>query len=220
MHNTADSPKLMGMRQRLATELAGKGIVDQAVLDAMRKVLRHAFVDSALAEKAYEDIPVPIGNDQTISQPFTVAYMTALLQLRPGHKVLEIGTGSGYQAAVLAQMGARVYSIERHRALLLQAKKTLHALGYDSVALKCSDGTLGWPAHAPYHSIIVTAGGPQVPEALPAQLAVGGRMVIPVGDREHQRMVLLTRTSVTDFESKEVNGFRFVPLIGEQGWAS
>ncbi len=212
-----DSPKLRGMRERLAVELREAGITDSHVLAAIAKVRRHAFVESAFADKAYQDIPLPIGVGQTISQPYTVAYMTALLGIQRGYKILEIGTGSGYQAAILAELCAEVYSIERQRDLVTPAKAVLQALGY-TVRLKVGDGTLGWPMHAPYQGIIVTAGGPSVPEALQQQLAIGGKLVIPVGDRESQRLVCVTRTGAETFDTKTYHDFRFVPLIGQQGW--
>jgi protein-L-isoaspartate(D-aspartate) O-methyltransferase len=215
-----DTPKMRGLRQRLVTDLAAKGITDAGVLAAVGQVLRHAFVESAFAEKAYDDIPLPIGHQQTISQPYTVAFMTSLLHVRRGDRVLEIGTGSGYQAAILAQMGVQVYSIERHRALLLHAKAVLVKLGYTNVFLRVGDGTLGWPSHAPYNGIIVTAGGPSVPKALAGQLAVGGRLVVPVGNRTSQALYCVTRTSETHFDEKRYTDFRFVPLIGEQGWSA
>lgn len=212
-----DSPKLRGFRQRLVDLLARKGIRDQRVLDAIQQVPRHFFIESALAEKAYEDIPLPIGHDQTISQPYTVAFMTAQLHLPAGAKVLEIGTGSGYQCAILMALGYEVYSIERHRPLTLHAKHVLDHLGMQPL-LKVGDGTLGWPTYAPFDGIIVTAGGPSVPEALREQLAIGGKLVIPVGDREGQRLTIVSRTGPDAWHSHQLDGFRFVPLVGEQGW--
>ncbi len=221
MRRTDDPPKLRGLRARLVQEVASKGIHDRAVLEALGRVRRHAFVESALAEKAYLDIPLPIGHEQTISQPFTVAFMTQLLAVHPGDRVLEVGTGSGYQAAVLCDMGCTVYSIERHRPLLLEAKATLHALGYRP-QLKVGDGTMGWPAHGPYQAIVVTAGGPSVPPALLEQLAVNGRLVIPVGAADQQRLVVVRRLAEGSgpgaLEQVEFADFRFVPLIGAQGW--
>jgi protein-L-isoaspartate(D-aspartate) O-methyltransferase len=212
-----DTPKLRGLRERLVLDLQQKGIHDRAVLNAMQHVLRHAFVESAFVEKAYLDIPLPIGEDQTISQPFTVAFMTQMLALHAGDRVLEVGTGSGYQASILYAMGCQVYSIERHRPLLQEAKVTLRKLGYYP-QLKVGDGTLGWGAHGPYRGIVVTAGGPSVPKPLLAQLAVGGRLVIPVGDREQQRLLVVRRLNPEDYETVEFADFKFVPLIGEAGW--
>lgn len=212
-----DTFKLQGLRQKLVRQLQEKGIADPAVLAAVGQVPRHAFVESAFAEKAYLDIPLPIGEDQTISQPYTVAYMTEALQVRPGDRVLEIGTGSGYQAAILAAMGCKVFSVERIRSLSQRAKKVLQALGYH-IYLKVGDGTLGWPLHGPYQGIIVTAGGPSVPEKLLTQLAVGGRMIIPVGNRESQQMLEIRRLTEDEFQKIAHPKFRFVPLIGAQGW--
>jgi protein-L-isoaspartate(D-aspartate) O-methyltransferase len=215
-----DTPKLRGLRERLVLDLHQKGIHDREVLQAMKHVLRHAFVESAFVEKAYLDIPLPIGEEQTISQPFTVAFMTQLLALHTGDRVLEVGTGSGYQASILCEMGCEVYSIERHRALLQEAKLTLRQLGYYP-QLKVGDGTLGWPVHGPYRGIVVTAGGPSVPKPLLAQLAVGGRLVIPVGDRDQQQLLVVRRLDTDDseqYETVEFADFKFVPLIGEAGW--
>lgn len=212
-----DTPKLRGLRERLVLDLQQKGIHDRAVLDAMTHVLRHAFVESAFVEKAYLDIPLPIGEDQTISQPFTVAFMTQLLALHAGDRVLEVGTGSGYQASILCAMGCQVFSIERHRPLLQEAKVTLRKLGYYP-QLKVGDGTLGWAAHGPYRGIVVTAGGPSVPKPLLSQLAVGGRLVIPVGDREQQRLLVVRCLDPENYETVEFADFKFVPLIGEAGW--
>lgn len=209
--------KLKGLRKRLVDLLREKGIGDQRVLDALMAVKRHAFIESAFAEKAYQDIPLPIGDGQTISQPYTVAYMTQALQLQPGHRVLEIGTGSGYQAAILAEMGAVVFSIERQEMLFKRTKQLLAELGYEA-HLKLGDGTRGWAKYAPYDGIIVTAGGPSVPPSLQKQLAVGGRMLIPVGDRESQKLLEVTRTSERHYTTHEHADFRFVPLIGEEGW--
>lgn len=221
MRRSEDTPKLRGLRERLVAELEGKGIRDRAVLQALGAVRRHAFVESAFAEKAYLDIPLPIGHEQTISQPFTVAFMSQLLAVHPGERVLEVGTGSGYQAAILCAMGCTVYSIERHRPLLLEAKATLHALGHRP-HLKVGDGTLGWRAHAPYRGIVVTAGGPSVPPALLEQLAVNGRLVMPVGGSEQQQLLVVRRLGegmgADAFEQVAFADFKFVPLIGAQGW--
>ena len=197
--------------------LKRKGISDGLVLDAISKVPRHRFVESSLAHRAYEDVALPIGNKQTISQPYTVAFMTQSLHVSSGQKVLEIGTGSGYQAAVLKQMGVIVFSIERHQDLLEKARHTLELLGY-GIAVKCGDGTLGWSQYGPYDGIICTAGSPGVPPSLLKQLKVGARLVIPVGDGEGQSLRIVRRDGEDDFTTEEIAGFKFVPLIGRDGW--
>jgi protein-L-isoaspartate(D-aspartate) O-methyltransferase len=216
-YSIKDTPQLRGFRERLVAQLQQKGIRDERLLAAMQRVLRHAFIESALAKKAYEDIPLPIGEGQTISQPYTVAYMTELLAIQPRERVLEVGTGSGYQAAILAEMGAQVFTVERHRPLYVRTNQLLKALGY-SIHTRCGDGTLGWASMAPFDAIIVTAGGPQIPESLRKQLAIGGRMVIPVGSRDQQQMHYIRRLGETDFETHLLDGFRFVPLVGNEGW--
>ena len=219
-YNYEDTPKLQGLRRKLVEKVRKKGIRNERVLRAMRTVPRHALVEGAFAERAYDDIPLPIGAEQTISQPYTVAYMTSKLDPKPGEKVLEIGTGSGYQAAILAELGCEVYTIERHRRLHQLAGELLAVMGYsERIHLKCADGTYGWPAHAPYDGIIVTAGGPDIPEMLPEQLKLGGKLVIPVGERDTQTMVVLTRVTGDEYEERRLHGFRFVPLIGDHGWA-
>ncbi|MEO1022344.1 MAG: protein-L-isoaspartate(D-aspartate) O-methyltransferase [Bacteroidota bacterium] len=204
-------------RTRLVEELKEKGIKDERVLQAIGSIPRHHLVDTALQSKAYHDTALPIGMGQTISQPYTVAAQTELLALKPGEKVLEIGTGSAYQCMVLCELKADVYSVERHNELYHRAKKTLLEHGYKAM-LKCGDGTLGWSTYAPYDGIVVTAGAPVVPEDLMRQLSVNGRLVIPVGDNEKQLMLRITRTSESDFEQEEFSNFKFVPLIGEKGW--
>lgn len=206
-------------RQQLIEELQSRGIRDKQVLKAMAEVPRHHFVDSALWNRAYEDSALPIEMGQTISQPYTVARQTELLSVEPGDKILEIGTGSGYQAAVLCAMGAHVYSIERHQTLYERSRVILQELGYKTT-LKCGDGTLGWSAYAPYAGIVVTAGAPVVPEMLKAQLDLGGRLVVPVGDEEKQAMFRITRHGEDHFEEERFSIFKFVPLIGKQGWKS
>lgn len=207
-------------RARLVEELRKKGIHDERVLEAIGTVPRHLFVEKALRHRAYEDEALPIGLQQTISQPFTVAYQTMLLDPQKGDRILEIGTGSGYQAAILATMGARVYSIERHEPLYRRAKKLLNDLGY-RVTTKLGDGTLGWPAFAPFDKILVTAGAVGIPEAILEQLRIpdddapGGVLVIPIGDESGQVMKKITRTGPDSFLHEESKTFRFVPLIGE-----
>ena len=209
-------------RAELVEELRERGITHEGVLEALGRVPRHRFVDAALRSRAYRDEALPIGLKQTISQPFTVAYQTMLLDPRPDERILEIGTGSGYQAAVLCEMGARVFSIERHRALLERTQAILDALGY-RVVTRHGDGSLGWPAFAPYDGIIVTAGAIDLPRPLLEQLRLpedgrpGGRLVIPVGDREGQTMNRITRLGPDDFEREETHTFRFVPLVSEGG---
>lgn len=204
-------------RNALVEELRDKGIKDEAILEAIGKIPRHKFVDSALWNRAYEDSALPIEMGQTISQPFTVASQTELMKVQRGDKVLEIGTGSGYQCAVLCELGAKVYSVERHRELTERARTILHELGYRAM-FKCGDGSLGWSAYAPYDAIVVTAGAPVVPEELREQLAVGGRLVIPVGDEERQLMMRIIRTGEDEFEQENFSHYKFVPLIGKQGW--
>lgn len=203
-------------RQELIEILKGKGITDENVLDAMGKVERHLFVDPMFINRAYEDNALPIGSEQTISQPYTVAFMTQALKPRKGMKVLEIGTGSGYQAAVLATIGCRVFTIERILSLLINARKMFDKLHLKIVS-KGGDGTIGWSEHAPYEGIIVTAGAPTIPEPLVNQLAEGGRIVIPVGDREMQRLVIGTKIK-GELLKEVVDGFKFVPLIGKNAW--
>ena len=194
-----------------------KGIKDQRVLQAIHAIPRHLFVDTAFENRAYEDSALPIGKGQTISQPYTVAAQTELLEVEKGDKILEIGTGSGYQAAVLCELGADVYSVERHEKLYRSAKEILQELGYRP-NLKLGDGTLGWSAYAPYDAIVVTAGAPVVPEDLKHQLKIGGRLVVPVGDQKSQVMYRITRTGEDEFREERLNHFKFVPLIGEKGW--
>ena len=200
------------MRKRLVDDLRKRGIQDEAVLAAMNAIPRHFFLDKAFEEHAYEDKPFPIGNEQTISQPFTVAYMTALLGVKKGDRILEIGTGSGYQAAILAAMGARVFTVERQEALYLHAKELLKDIGITSVRCFFRDGTRGLAEYAPYQGIIVTAGAPVVPEPLKEQLAVGGILVIPVGE-DVQYMYQITRLSGTEFKEEILDAFRFVPFL-------
>jgi protein-L-isoaspartate(D-aspartate) O-methyltransferase len=207
-------------RERMvATQIEARGITDPLVLDAMRTVPRERFVPAALGESAYDDGPLPIGSGQTISQPYIVAVMARAAGLKPGASVLEIGTGSGYSAAVLSRIAAEVYTVERVGALADAARARLVELGYGNVHVREGDGTLGWPAHAPYDAIVVTAGGPRVPGTLLHQLAVGGRLVMPVGPgARHQRLVRVTRTDVHEYQYENLEEVAFVPLIGAEGW--
>lgn len=199
-------------------QLSGRGITDEHVLRAMGAVPREAFVPEELAGRAYEDSPLPIGEGQTISQPFVVAAMVAAAGVRPGDRVLEVGAGSGYAAAVLHAITDEVYAIERQEGLGNAAIERLAALGYDGVRLRIGDGTTGWPEAAPFDAILVAAGAPVVPPALVDQLAVGGRLVIPVGPRTDQSLRVVTRTDPDTVEERDAFPVRFVPLIGTQGW--
>ena len=199
-------------------QLAARGIADPAVLDAMRRVPREQFVPEALRREAYADAPLPIEAGQTISQPYIVALMAEAARLMPTDKVLEVGAGSGYATAVLSLLVAKVFAIERHQTLADSARERLQRLGYRNVELRCGDGSAGWPEAAPFDAILVAAGGPAVPQALRAQLALHGRLVMPVGTSLHQRLVKVTRTGETDWREEDLGGVTFVPLIGEQGW--
>jgi len=198
-------------------QIVARGVTDPRVLAAMARVPRAAFVPEVSQEKAYEDRPLPIGCEQTISQPYMVAHMTELLRLTPTSRVLEIGTGSGYQTAVLAALAGRVVSVERHAALSDRAGTQLAALGYQNVALYTGDGSAGLPAEGPYDAILVTAGAPALPEALVGQLAEGGRLVCPVGPRKQQELLVITRRGST-FERETGTRCMFVPLVGTSGW--
>ncbi|GMW00153.1 MAG: protein-L-isoaspartate O-methyltransferase [Candidatus Hydrogenedentota bacterium] len=205
-------------RDMVASQLENRGISDPHVLNAMRTVPRHLFVPESAQSRAYEDKPVEIGEGQTISQPYMVAMMTELLE--PGHtdRMLEIGTGSGYQSAILSVLCAEVHTVERKVELAEQAQKRLVALGYDNVCVHVGDGTLGWPELAPFDGIIVTAGGPRIPKSLKVQLAEGGCLVCPVGPRDGQRLIRMVRRGDT-YITEDIIGCVFVPLIGEEGWA-
>lgn len=205
-------------RARMVKEqVERRGISDVRVLEAMRKVPRHLFVDPVLARRAYEDCPLPIAEGQTISQPYMVAVMTAALCLQGGERVLEIGTGSGYQAAVLAELAGQVYSIERIPALADRAQRTLGRLGYDNVTIRVGDGSAGWPEAAPFDAIVVTAGAPSVPTPLVEQLQIGGRLVIPVGSPHAQTLRRVVRKE-QGVDQEELVGCIFVRLVGEHGW--
>lgn len=207
-----DTLKHRGMRNKLADVLIEKGISNKNVLDAIRTIPRHLFMDSSFEDHAYQDKAFPIAADQTISQPYTVAFQTELLDVKPNQKILEIGTGSGYQTAVLLRLRAKVYSIERQLELFKKTNVFFKKLGYRPKKLIFGDGYKGLPEEAPFDGIIVTAGAPEVPKALMSQLRVGGRLVIPVGI-DDQIMTLYTRKSATEFEKKEFGSFRFVPLL-------
>lgn len=211
-----------GQRERMVKrQIAGRGVRSQKVLEAMRKIPRERFLPQGQGVWAYDDAPLPIGDGQTISQPYIVAYMTEALALEGGEKVLEIGTGSGYAAAVLAEIAADVYTIERIEALATMASTVLDDLDYTNVHVRHGDGTLGWPEHAPFDGIVVTAGGPDVPDTLRHQLKVGGRLVIPVGKTTwYQELVRVTRVGEDEFRTEDLVPVRFVPLIGEEGWDS
>lgn len=198
-------------------QLIRRGINDKRVLEAMRKVPRHLFVPQDVINEAYNDYPLPIGHGQTISQPYMVALMTEALELKGDEKTLEIGTGSGYQTAILAELCKEVYTIERIISLLDKAKKVLKKLGYKNIFFKAGDGTLGWPENRPYDAIIVTAGAPKIPQPLLDQLADKGRLVIPVGDRFSQELVKITKIK-DDIIRENLGGCRFVDLIGIHGW--
>ena len=205
------------MRNRLIEHLADRGITDLSVLEAMKKIPRHGFVDSAFEDQAYEDKPLPIHSGQTISQPFTVAYQTQLLEVKPQMKVLEIGTGSGYQAAVLCAMDVRLYTVELDARLHREARERLEDLGYTAKML-LGDGSRGWQKHQPYDRILVTAASPSIPDSLKRQLAIGGRMVIPVGNRELQQMKVIIKLDKAEFEIHTYHQFKFVPLRGKYGF--
>lgn len=211
-----DSYKQRGLRQKLVKKLAEKGIKNERVLDAINKVPRHVFFENALLEHAYQDKAFPIGEGQTISQPYTVAFQSEKLEIRPGDKVLEIGTGSGYQACILLELGAKVYTIEYNRNLFEKTRDFLPQLGYKPYFFY-GDGSKGLPAKAPFDKIIVTAGAPVVPTALTDQLAEGGILIIPVGDREKQAMIRI-RKKDGKLLKEEFANFAFVPLLGEEGW--
>lgn len=203
------------MRNKLANILADKGIVSTKVLEAIKTIPRHLFLDSSFEDHAYQDKAFPIGAEQTISQPFTVAFQSELLEVEPDHKVLEIGTGSGYQTAVLLHLRAKVYTIERQQELFKKTSRFFTKMGYRPKKTIFGDGYKGLPTEAPFDSIIVTAGAPFVPNPLLAQLKIGGKLVIPVG-LDEQIMTLFTRTSEKEFEKKEFGSFRFVPMLEDK----
>ncbi|RXR16260.1 protein-L-isoaspartate(D-aspartate) O-methyltransferase [Flavobacterium amnicola] len=210
-----DTNKHQGLRNQLVKLLSQKGITDKNVLEAINKIPRHLFLESGFEDFAYQDKPFPIGAGQTISQPYTVAFQTELLQVKKDDKILEIGTGSGYQTAVLCVMGAKVYSVERQNELFKKTSTLLPKMGIRPKHLSFGDGYKGLPNYAPFDSIIVTAGAPFIPQPLMAQLKIGGRLVIPVGE-DVQVMTLLIRKTETQFEKHELGDFRFVPLLEDK----
>jgi protein-L-isoaspartate(D-aspartate) O-methyltransferase len=204
-------------RQQLVETLRKKGITDERVLKAIGKIEREKFIPPTMVHNAYKDIALPIGYEQTISQPYTVAFMTEKLNVKEGDKILEVGTGSGYQAAILEFLGAKVYSIEINLELYHRTVKLFDKLGI-RVHAKYGDGTIGWAEYAPFDGIIVTAGSPSIPQKLKEQLAIGGRLVIPVGGRDYQDLYVLTKLSDNEFKTEVYPRFAFVPLIGKEGW--
>ena len=205
-------------RRMVENQIVRRNITDKAVLDALLKTPRHLFVDEGFRPHAYSDASLPIGEKQTISQPFMVAAMTAALGLRGGERILEIGTGSGYQTAILSLLVSRVYTIERIASLASRARRVFDQLRLTNVNLKVGDGTVGWKDHAPFDGIIVTAGGPEVPTEFLDQLAVGAPLVVPVGPRDQQKLLRIVRAEDGTFSREELMDCRFVPLIGEKGW--
>lgn len=199
-------------------QLVARGIKDPRVLQALRKIPRHCFVESALADRAHDDGPLPIGEKQTISQPYMVGLMTEALELKGDEKVLEVGTGSGYQTAILAGLCLNVFSVEKIRYFAVRARAILDELGYYNIAIHVGDGTLGWSEHAPFDAILVTAGAPGLPQPLLDQLAVGGRLVIPLGDEQSQVLKRIRRTA-SGLEQEQLGECRFVKLWGKYGWA-
>ncbi len=212
-----DNYRERGARKKLVELLKSRGIEDENVLTAIGKVPRHFFFDETFWNQAYKDIAFPIGDGQTISQPYTVAYQSELLHIKKGDKVLEIGTGSGYQTCILMELGATVFTIERQENIYNRTIQVLPGMGYRP-NFYCGDGSKGIAAHAPYDKIIVTAGAPLVPEILLKQLKIGGILVIPVGDEKTQKMVTVIRVSETDYDKIVLDAFRFVPLVGDQAW--
>jgi len=212
-----DNYREQGARKKLVEILKKKGIADERVLNVIGMVPRHFFFDETFWNQAYKDIAFPIGSGQTISQPYTVAYQTELLHIKTGDKVLEIGTGCGYQTCILLKLGAKVYTIERQEKLYERTRQVLPFMGYKPNFF-LGDGSKGIPEHAPYNKIIVTAGAPIIPDSLLKQLAIGGILVIPVGDERSQKMVTVLKTGEFDYEEHVLDTFRFVPLVGDKAW--
>jgi len=208
-----DSFRHQGLRKRLVQELKAEGIKDEGVLKAIEKIPRHFFIETLFEDDAYENKPFPIGRGQTISNPYTVAYQTELLEVQPGDKVLEIGTGSGYQTAVLAELGAIIFSVERHQPLSQKADKMLRYFGYQDVSTFYGDGFIGVPSEAPFDKILITAAAPEIPKELLKQMKVGGIMVIPFGEGEVQQMIRIRRLEVNEFEKETFSDFTFVPML-------
>jgi len=208
----------LSREEMVLTQLERRGIKDARVLEAMRKVKRHHFVEPAFRDRSYDDTPLPIDEGQTISQPYVVARMTSLLQIQPTDKVLEIGTGSGYQAAVLAELAKKVYSIERHLVLMQKARVVLEQQGYRNVILRAGDGTIGWADAAPFDKIIITAASPGFPKTLFGQLKDCGLMVFPMGEKRTQTLMLVERQG-DEAMTTEAGGVSFVPLVGREGWS-
>ncbi len=208
-------------QEMIRSQMAERGLNDPIVLQAINSVPREKFVPEDLIDSAYRDSPLPIEADQTISQPYIVALMTVALELKPTDRILEIGTGSGYSAAILAEIVNEVYTIERHQILADTARERLQKLGYENIHVLQGDGSLGWPEHAPFDAIVVTAAGPDVPQSLKQQLAIGGRLVMPVGEyRYSQTLLRVRRINESQYEEENLGGVRFVPLIGKEGWES
>lgn len=214
-----DSYKHKGMRRSLVRILKEKGIENQSILDAVGKVPRHYFFDQIFESHAYQDKAFPIGEGQTISQPYTVAFQTSLLETKHGSKILEIGTGSGYQACILKELGVDLYTIEFNKVLYARTKSFLPKMGYKP-RFFVGDGSKGLKIHAPFDGILVTAGAPTVPDTLIKQLKIGGRLVIPVGDKLKQKMLRITKIDEEEFEQEEFDNFSFVPLLGDKGWGA
>ncbi len=210
-----DTFKHQGLRNRLISVLQTKGVTDHAVLSAIKEIPRHLYMDSSFEEYAYQDIAFPIAAEQTISQPYTVGFQSQLLEIKPGDKVLEIGTGSGYQTSVLVSLGAHVYTVERQQELFKKTERLLFKMGYKPKYMCFGDGYKGLPQFAPFDKIIVTCGAPFIPKPLLAQLKIGGRMVIPVGDAQ-QMMTLITRNSVKEFDKQTIEECAFVPMLTDK----
>lgn len=208
-----DTYRHQGLRKKLIELLREKGITDEKVLSAMQQVPRHLFLDDAFLAFAYDDTAFKIGEGQTISQPYTVAYQTMLLEVKPHHTILEIGTGSGYQAAVLANLADKVFTIERHKILMEKARNLLKSLGYNNIRCFFGDGFQGVPAFAPYDGIIITAAAPEIPEALVAQMKIGAHLVVPLGEGEVQTMQRITRTGEDTYHTESFDHFKFVPML-------